>query len=188
MEKQIWKGKFYVLPVAEFSTPLANYLSDYQPYSLGLHTNQFMLRGILQYKLDMGLYLRGSVAHLWRTETKVERDYYYNNGSYYTEWMDVPNAWNYQGTLGIWLFNDALRVEGNYTVLRSTSGDDIRTWNAPQPTNKVNSDQIGGFAQYYVSKLPGLGIIAFYSTVLEGRNTGKMTNFGGGITYQFKIF
>lgn len=188
MDKQIWKGKLYLLPVAEFSTPVSNYLSDYQPYSLGLHTNQFLLRGIVQYKLDMGLYLRASAAHLWRTETKIERDYYYNNGSYYTQWMDVPNAWNYQGTLGIWLFNDALRVEGNYTVLRCTSGDDIRAWNAPQPTNKVEMVQVGGFAQYYISQVPGLGIIAFYNTTLEGRNAGEMTNFGGGITYQFKLF
>ena len=188
IEKQLWKGKLYLLPVAEFSTPLSNYLSDYQPYSLGLHTNQFLMRGTIQYKLDMGLYLRGSAAHLWRTETRIERDYYYNNGSYYTEWMDVPNAWNFQATAGIWLFNDALRVEGTYTSLRCTSGDDIRAWNAPQPTNKVEADQIGGFAQYYFPQVPGLGVIAYYSTVLEGRNAANMTGFGGGITYQFKLF
>ncbi|HLF62765.1 MAG TPA: hypothetical protein VI603_03395 [Saprospiraceae bacterium] len=188
MEKQLWKGKLYLLPVAEFSTPVSNYLSDYQPYSLGLHTDHLSLRGILQYKLDMGLYLRGSIAHLWRTETKIERDYYYNNGSYYTEWMDVPNAWNYQATAGIWLFNDALKIEGNYTWLRSTSGDDIRAWNPGQPTNKVEVNEVGGSIQYRIPQLPGLGIYAHYSTIVEGRNMGKFTNIGGGLTYQFKLF
>ncbi len=187
MDKQLWKGKVYFLPVAEFSTPVSNYLSDYAPYSLGLGTNQFTLRGILQYKLDMGFYLRGSAAHIWRTETKVERDYYYNNGSYYTEWMDVPNAWNYQATAGIWLLNNALKFEGNYTVIRSTSGDDIRPWNGGQPTNKVNVDQIDGAIHYYIQQLPGLRVLAYYSTTLEGRNMGKFTNIGGGITYQFNI-
>ena len=188
LEKPLWKGKVYLLPVAEFSTPMSNYLSDYQPYSIGLHTDQFMLRAIAQYRLEMGLYVRGSAAHLWRGQTKIERDFYYNNGAYYSQWMDVPNAWNYQATAGIWLLDDALRIEGNYTLFRSTSGDDIRTWNAPQPTNKVEADQIGAFAQYYITKLPGLGVIAYYSRVLEGKNAAQMTSYGGGITYQFKLF
>lgn len=189
--KKVGKGKLMLLPVVAFSTPMTNYLSDYQPYSLGLGTTEWTLRGIVQYELDKGPYVRGSVAHLWRGQTEVERDYYYNNGSYYTTYMDVPNSWNYQGTLGAWLFGSSLQVEATYFVMNSTSGDDIREYNAPQPTNKVEFSQVSFFAHYYfkkIEKIKGLGVMGYYSQMLdEGRNMGKFTNMGGGFTYQFKF-
>lgn len=190
IKKQIGKGNLAVLGTAAFATPMSNYLSDYMPYSLGLGTNEITLRGILHYQLDKGMYVRAAAAHLWRGQTEAERDYYYNNGSYYTTFMDVPNAWNYNATLGTWLFDYALRLEVNYMVMKSTSGDDIRLYNSPQPTNKVEVEQLGGFAQYYfknVQKIKGLGVLAYYTQMINGRNMGKFTNIGVGATYQFNV-
>ena len=188
IKKKIGKGNLAALATAAFATPMSNYLSDYMPYSLGLGTNEGTLRGILHYQLDKGMYVRVAGAHLWRGQTETERDYYYNNGSYYTPFMDVPNAWNYNATIGTWLFDYALRLEANYTALKSTSGDDIRKYNSPQPTNKVEVAQVGGFAQYYFKKnLKGLGVLAYYSQLIDGRNMGKFTNIGVGATYQFRV-
>jgi hypothetical protein len=187
LNKQIGRGKLAFLTTVGYSTPITNYLSDYMPYSIGFGANEVSLRGILQYQWDKGMYVRTSLAHLWRGQTKAERDYYYNNGSYYTAWMDVPNAWTYDGVAGIWLLENSLRIEASYMGLKSTSGDDIRSYNAPQPTNKVNVDQVGGFAQYYFRKIKGLGVLGYYSQIVNGRNMGKFTTFGVGATYQFKI-
>jgi len=188
IKKEIGKGNLKLLGTAAFATPMSNYLSDYMPYSIGLGTNEWTLRGILHYQLDKGMYARVAGAHLWRGQTEVERDYYYNNGSYYTTYMDVPNAWNYNATLGTWLFRYALRIEASYMVLKSTSGDDIRPYNSPHPTNKMEVEQVGFFAQYYFKeKLKGLGVLAYYSQVIDGRNIGKSTNIGVGATYQFKV-
>jgi hypothetical protein len=182
------KATLSVLAVAGFSTPVSNYLSDYRPYSIGSGTNQLSLRGILQYEFRSGLYGRVSGAYLWRGQTEAERDYYYNNGSYYTAWMDVPSAWNVDLVAGAWLFDYALRLEAVYTGLRSTTGDDIRAYNAPQPTNKVNFDQLSLTGQYYFKNgLKGLGLLASFSHTLNGRNVGKATGFGAGLTYQFKL-
>jgi hypothetical protein len=104
--------------------------------------------------------------------------------------MDVPNALNYNCSVGTWLFNSALKIEANYMGLRSTSGDDIRIYNSPQPTNQVEVDQVGFFAQYYfktIKPLQGFGVIASYSKMIHGRNMGQFQNYGFGITYQFKI-
>lgn len=188
IKKKIANGNLSVLTTVAYATPMSDYLSDYMPYSLGLGTNEFTLRGIVHYQLDKGMYARVAGAYLWRGQTEAERDYYYNNGSYYTTWMDVPNAWNYNATLGTWLFNYALRVEASYVALKSTSGDDIRAYNAPQPTNKMEMEQVGFFAQYYFKKkVKGLGILSYYSQVINGRNMGKSTNIGVGATYQFKV-
>ena len=188
IKKKLGKGNLAALATAAFATPMSNYLSDYMPYSLGLGTNEGTLRGIVHYQLDKGMYARVAGAHLWRGQTETERDYYYNNGSYYTPFMDVPNAWNCNATIGTWLFDYALKVEVNYMALMSTGGDDIRAYNAPQPTNKVEVSQVGGFAQYYFKKnLKGLGVLAYYSQMIDGRNMGKFTNIGVGATYQFRV-
>lgn len=187
VNRQAEKGELAFLATLGFSTPLTNYLSDYRPYSIGFGANELSLRGILQYKWNNGLYARAALAYLWRGQTKAERDYYYNNGSYYTAWMDVPSAWHYQGTLGKWMLDNSLKIEAVYTGLRSVSGDDIRPYIAPQPTNKVHEGLLGASAQYYFSKPKGLGLLAYFSQMLSGRNTGKPSIFGGGITYQFKI-
>ena len=149
MNKAMGKGKLAVLATLGFATPMSNYLSDFMPFSIGLGTNELSLRGIIQYRFGNRFYVRSALAHLWRGQTEAERDYYYNNGSYYTSWMDVPNAWNYNGVIGITLFDNSLKLEANYTGLSSTNGDDIRKYNAPQPTNKVEWEQIGFFSQYY---------------------------------------
>jgi len=188
-DQQLGPGKASFFTTVGYSFPVSNYLSDYMPFSIGLKTREATLRGILQYRMDMGLYARGTFAYLWRGQSKVERDYYYNNGSFYSEWMDVPNALNYSGTVGIWLFNSALKVEANYIAVHCVSGDDIRIYNTPQPTNKMNFDQVGVFAHYFFkgNTLKGLGLMASYGNIINGRNMGKAQSVGGGVTYQFQL-
>lgn len=181
------KGTFTALATAGFSTPFTNYLSDYRPYSIGSGATEFSLRAISQYQWNNGFYVRGALAHLWRGYTEAERDYYYNNGSYYTAWMDVPNAWTYEGIIGKWFFDTSLKLELSYMSLTSTSGDDIRAYNAAQPTNKVEFDRLGFSAQYFIKSIKGLGVVAYHNRVVDGRNTPKLSNTGFGITYQFNV-
>ena len=190
INQQVGPGKIALLATGGYSTPITNYLSDYRPYSIGFGANEVSLRGIAQYRMDMGFYGRVAGGYLFRGETKAERNYYYANGSYYTPWMDVPNALEYQAVVGIWLLDNALKVEANYYGLKSTSGDDIRKYNAAQPTNKVEVGQVGGNVQYYFNNIKGigiLGVLGYYNAVISGRNTGKFSMFGAGLTYQFKI-
>jgi hypothetical protein len=188
--KEIGKHRISALAVGQFGTPMSNYLSDYMPYSLGLGTQELVGRVIAQYEFNKMVYARGSAAYVWRGQTEVERPYYYANGSYYSTFMDVPSAVNYQAVLGGLLLKHNLRLEASYSVLNCVSGDDIRRWNMPQPTNKMEVTQVGFFAQYYfksIEPLKRFSLMATYNQVLEGRNMGKATNIGGGITYQFTL-
>lgn len=187
LKKESEKGVFSAFASLNFSTPVSNYLSDYQPYSLGLGTPQLAWKAILHYKWNNGLYLRGVGGYIWKGYTEAEREYYYNEGSYYTSWMDVPSSWNYELVLGKWFFQNALRLELNYGSQYSTSGDDIRVYNAPQATNQVNMDRVGAFAHYYFPKIKGLGVLASYSQIIDGKNAPKMTSLGLGVTYQFQL-
>lgn len=187
LERPVGKGQLSLFTTIGYTTPATNYLSDYMPYSLGFGAPEFALRGIAKYQLKNGIYIRGMAAHLWRGYTEAERDYYYNNGSYYTALMDVPNAWNFEGIIGSWFLDYSLKLELNYSGLKSTSGDDIRAYNAAQPTNRVKFDRIGIAAQYYFPSIKGLGVVGYHSRVVNGLNTAKLSNTGLGLTYQFNF-
>lgn len=187
LEKSIGKGKLTGFSNLSYSTPASNYLADYMPFSLGFGAKELGIRAIGKYELEKGAYFRASYAYLNRGTTNAEREYYYANGSVYTSTMDVPDALQGQLTLGSWLFNYRLRVEASLTTIRSTSGDDIRTYCMPLPTNKVNFDRVEGFAQYYFKgNGRGFGLIASYQQAISGRNMGQFSGYGLGITYQFK--
>lgn len=186
-EATLGKGRLSLFGSLLFSTPASNYLSDYQPYSLGLGTPQLAWRALGHYELNEGFYTRLVIGYLWRGYTKAEREYYFNEGSYYTPWMDVPSSWNIDLTVGKWFLERSLRFEISYRNQNATSGDDIRAYNAPQPTNQVDFSRLGGFAHYYFPQVKGLGVLASINQVVSGRNAPKMTSFGVGVTYQFSL-
>lgn len=187
LEKEVGKGKMSLFTNLSYNTPFTNYLSDYLPFSIGLGTQELGARAIAAYRLNRGLYFRGSMAYLWRGQTEAEKAYYYNNGSYYTTFMDVPNAMNYNLTVGHWFLKNRLRVETTYANLYCLSGDDIRSYNMGQPTNKMDFAFVGGFAQYYLQNAKNLGIIAYYNHFVNGRNMGKFNMVGIGLNYQFQL-
>ncbi len=182
------KGKLKVFSNLSFSTPASNYLADYLPFSLGFGTNELGLRAIGLYELDKGPYFRISGAYLHRGATQAERDFYYEDDAFYTSTMDVPDALHAQASLGSWFFQKKLRVEASLTSFRCASGGDIRAYNSPQPTNKVDFDRLEGLAQYYFNNVKGLGVLAYYNHMFSGRNMGQFSGYGLGLTYQFNAF
>jgi hypothetical protein len=181
-------GKLAFNPTVGFTMPMSNYLEDYAPFSLGLGCPDLTLRANLQYKLNMGLYLRGTAAYDLRGNAKIERDYYYTTHSVYSDKVDVPNAVNYTATLGAWLLKNSLNIDVTYDGQTTDGGFDIRKQDAGFPSNKMNFTRIGGFAHYYFNFIPGLGVLAGANQILTGRNVGKAMAFYGGITYQFQLF
>lgn len=188
LQKQLGSGRLLLLTNTHFSFPAGNYLSDYMPFSLGLGAPELGLRGIAGYKMDNGLVFRTALAYLWRGQTEVEREYYYQDGSVYSTFMDVPNALNFHAAIGYWALDNRLRMEATYMVMNSLSGDDIRAYNRPQPTNQMDASQIGAWIQYFNKGDRGLGALAYVNYTMDGRNVGKATTIGLGLTYQFKVY
>ncbi len=185
LNKDFNKGTLTGLATLGFSTPITNYLPDYMPYSIGLGAPELTYRAIVEYRNSSDWYFHGAGTYLWRGYAEAEREYYYNNGSFYTPWMDVPNAITAEASIGKWLFANALQVQLSYFNSISLSGDDIRPYNAPQLTNKVNMTRVGLFAHYFFQKVTGLGIVAYHNRVVSGRNAPQMNTTGLGVTYFF---
>lgn len=100
VQKQVFPGRLLFLTNAHFARPVGNYLSDYMPFSVGGGAPELGLRGIGGYKMDNGLVFRAALAYIWRGQTEVERDYYYQDGSVYSPFMNVPNVVNFHGAIG----------------------------------------------------------------------------------------
>lgn len=188
LQQQAGRGRIFLLTNTHLSTPVGSYLSDYMPFSIGAGAPEIGMRGITGYKMDNGLVFRFAAAYLWRGQTEIERAYYYQNGSVYSTFMNVPNALNIHGAIGYWTLDKRLRLEATYMSLNCLSGDDIRSYNRPQPTNKMEVSQVGIWTQYYIKADRGFGAIAYFNQTISGRNMGKAASLGLGITYQFKAY
>ncbi len=187
LQKQLGKNKLTALASVGFSTPASNYTPDYMPYSIGFGAPELAYRSIVQHDWNKGAYTRLGGSYLWRSYAQAEREFHDNNGSVNSHWMEVPNAITIEAALGKFLFKNRLQVEATYFSLNSLSGDTIRPFDAPKPTNKVNFGRVGLFGHYFSKKVNGLGIIAYYNRNITGKNAPQATTTGLGITY-FSIF
>ncbi len=180
-------GDLTLHAVVGATLPISSYVEDYAPYSLGLGCADISLRGIIQYKLPAGPYLRGLAAYHLRGNANIERDYYYTTHGVYSDVVDMPNAVTYGITLGSWFLNDILKVEVMYEGMNTLGGFDIRRQDAGFPSNKMIFTRMGGGFQVFPGQ-SGLGVLGSVHQVLTGRNVGKSLAFNAGLTYQFGLW
>jgi hypothetical protein len=188
LNKDMGAGKFTFHPSVGVTLPTSEYLEDYAPFSLGLGCPDLALRGILQYKLHAGPYLRGTAAYQLRGNAKIERDFYYTTHGIYSDVIDMPNAVTYGITLGSWMLKNTLKLEVTYDGFNTIGGHDIRRQDVGFPSNNMEFTRIGGGLHYYFPFNPAFSVIGGYSTILTGRNVGQASSFTAGLAYQFHLF
>lgn len=188
IEKPLGPGDIGLLATVGLTTPASNYLPDYAPFSLGNGSTEGSLRGILQYSLKKGPYLRVLGGYHLRSNTTVERDYYYTTHGVYSDEVDMPNAVTYEAVLGTWILNNTLKIEATYDGMKSLGGFDIRRQDAGFPSNKMIFTRVGGGLKYEFPKPAGLSLFASGGMVLTGRNVGQSTFISGGVAYAFKVW
>lgn len=188
LDKPLGPGDFQLFGVAGFSGPASDYLSDYMPLNLGLASYEGTFRAIVQYQFDQGFYVHSQAGYHLRSNTEIERDFYYTTHAVYSNEVDVPDAVSWDVAAGSWLFDNTLRAEARVEGMTSLSGTDIRRQDAPFPGNRMVSTRVGAFAQYYTPWVKGLSVLASGFYTVSGRNVGQSTVLTGGIAYQFGLW
>lgn len=184
INKKIGYGRLSVIGIAGGSVPLDNYVADYLPLSIGLHSKTALARLMVDYQRG-NLFATGSASYVYRDNIKIDRTSYYTTEMHYTNEVEMPDGASFNFRMGYrsqrWI---AEAIVNNWTTL---GGFDITRNNMPFPSNRMNATSIGVNVKYVMPFLPELSVVAGGNTVVAGRNMGQSTTVDGSIFYVFNL-
>ncbi len=186
-ETTLGKGTFKTLASIGYSTPMSDYVPD-AAYPIGLGCPDGIFRGILHYDADMGLYGRVDGAYHLRGSAFLQRTYYYSTQGYYSDEVDMPNAFDYNAVVGYITPNKKFQAEAAFMAVTTFDGFDIRRQDGMFPSNDIEATRVGINLDYYDLLTKGLALHVNTAYTLAGSNIGKATVFSVGASYQFPIW
>ncbi len=175
-------NKLSLYAIAGISTPLSDYLIDYLPLSVGLGSTNLITRGMVDFKHNR-FTITGSATHIFRSNIKIDRDFYYDTEAHLSNEVDMPDAEQFQlrtGYRGRYLI-----AEATITQWTTLGGFDITRNNMPFPSNKMNATTVGANFKYTLKKCNKLSLLAGGNYTIAGRNVGQSMAFNAGAFYAF---
>lgn len=182
VKHEIGKGSLSLHAILSGSIPASNYEADFLPLSIGLHSKNVALRGLLNYQVSQ-FFVAGAYQYVHRSNITIDRNSYYTTEMHYTNEVQMPDVSNYLISAGFRSLQ--FNAEATFTQVDTHGGFDIRKNDNPFPSNKMNSQIAGLILKYTFTKIPGLELTAGGNYVLKGRNVGQSRSFYGGIYYIF---
>jgi hypothetical protein len=175
------KGKLAAFAIGNFSFPVTNYVADFLPMSIGLHSKNLTFRGMLDYQLGK-FFTTASGYYTLRSNIKIDRTSYYDTEMHLTNEVDMPNVAGFNARAGYrsrtWI------AEAVLDNMNTLGGFDIRKNDMPFPSNKMNATMTGvNFKYSFAKALRGLELTAGAKYTVAGRNVGQATMVNGGIFY-----
>ncbi|MES1214046.1 MAG: hypothetical protein ABUT20_00905, partial [Bacteroidota bacterium] len=162
------------------STPLSNYVVDYLPLSIGLHSTNVMFRVMLDAQLD-NFFVTGSATYVYRSDVKIDRTSYYTTETHLTNKVDMPNVASFNIRVGLRTYHWI--VEGVFNRMVTLDGFDITRNNMPFPSNQMNASTAGVNIKYTPAFMPRLSLVGDCNYVTTGINVGQSLTIGGAIFY-----
>jgi hypothetical protein len=180
VEQNIGNGVLSLYALGGGSVPLTNYIADYLPLSIGLHSKTLSGRIMADYQSG-NFFVTASGTYTYRDNIKIDRTSYYTTEIHYTNEVDMPNMTSFNFRIGYrserWIIEAVL---ANMTTL---GGFDIRKNDMPFPSNKMNATMGGAHFKYNFKAVTGLSLTGGGNYTLAGRNVGQATAFDIGVFY-----
>jgi len=183
LETEILKGKFSVQLIGGGIIPLTNYVADFLPMSIGLHSKTLFGRSILHFSGAKHLSLLVSGTFMRRGNVEIDRTSYYTTHQVYSNQVDMPDAAQLAFRGGYYSYRWAaeLIAEKNSTL----GGFDIRRQDMPFLSNDMDATRVGITASYRLPFLADLQVIGTAMQTIDGRNVGKSLTWSVGVTKFF---
>jgi len=179
-EKTIGKGDLSLYALAGASVPLSNYVADFLPLSIGLHSKTFSLRAMGDYQLGK-FFVTASGTYIFRSNIKIDRDAYYTTEMHYTSEVEMHDAASFNIRAGYrskyWV------AEGVFDKMNTLGGFDIRKNDMPFPSNRMNATRVGASFKHTLKAVKGLELTGGTMYSIAGRNVGQSTTFNAGVFY-----
>ncbi|MGC4102193.1 hypothetical protein [Ferruginibacter sp.] len=180
VEQELGKGTFSVYTIGGVSFPLTNYVADYLPLSIGLHSKTALVRLMLDYQVG-NLFVTGSGTYVARDNIKIDRTSYYTTEMHLTNEVEMPDGASYNFRAGY--RSEKLIAEAVLNGWRTLGGFDITRNNMPFPSNKMNATTIGVNCKYVVTADHKLSLVGGANATIAGRNMGQATTVYGSVFY-----
>lgn len=180
IEKDLGAGTFSLYTIGGLSIPVTNYVADYLPLSIGLHSKTASARLMADYQIGAA-FATAAYTFVARDNVKIDRDAYYTTESHLTNIIDMPNASNFNCRAGY--RSSKMILEAVLNKFTTLGGFDITKNNMPFPSNKMNATTLGINVKYVASNDHALSIIGGANKTIAGRNMGQATAFYTGIFY-----
>ena len=182
--RKIGAGKLKLFGAAGGSLPLTNYMADYLPLSIGLHSRTASGRIIADYQLGH-FFVTATGTYTWRSNITIDEASYYTTEFHQTNQVQMPNENSYIFRAGY--RSRSWTAEAILSGMTTLGGFDIRRNDMPFPSNRMDATMAGTHIKYEFAggKLKGLSFTADGSYTVAGRNVGQAAMFGAGIFYTF---
>lgn len=180
VETKLGKGLLSVYGIGGVSFPTTNYVADFLPLSIGLHSTNLSLRAMVDYQQG-NLFATASGTYVVRSNIKIDRDSYYTTEMHNTNQVAMPDASNYQLRAGY--RSSRMIAEAILNQWNTLGGFDITRNNMPFPCNKMNATTLGVNIKYNLKAVDGLSLIGGGAVTLAGRNMGQASSVNAGIFY-----
>lgn len=164
------------------SMPLTNYVADYLPLSIGLHSRNVQGRLILDAQKG-NWYGTASGQYLVRSNSTIDRTAYYTTEMVYSNQVALPDVVTFNIRAG-WRKDADLILEVVYDQMNTLGGFDMRKNEMPFLSNTMNARRLGVNCKLPIPKTNGLSFMGSAMTTLSGRNMGKANMFTAGFVYQ----
>lgn len=181
VEKEMLGGIFSLYGIGGVSFPLTNYVADFLPLSIGLHSKTASARIMADYQTG-SFFVTGSATYVLRDNIKIDRTAYYTTEAHLTNEVKMPDGASFNFRTGI--RNEKLIAEAVINNWTTLGGFDITRNNMPFPSNKMNATTIGVNIKYVI--LPStneVSLVAGGNTTVAGRNMGQANTFYGSVFY-----
>jgi hypothetical protein len=174
------RGVLSLFAVGGGSVPLTNYLADYLPLSIGLHSKTLSGRIIADYQLGH-FFATASGTYTWRSNITIDEQSYYTTELILSNKVQMPN----QTTLNFHTGYRANRliIEAMVSDMTTLGGFNIRKNDMPFPSNRMDATMVGAHVKYEFKQVKGLSVTADGNYTVAGRNVGQATTIDAGVFY-----
>lgn len=180
VETKLGEGTISVYGIGGVSFPTTNYVADFLPMSIGLHSTNLSMRGMVDYQMGKW-FATVSGTYVVRNNIKIDRTSYYTTEMHLTNEVSMPDASNIQFRTGY--RSGRMIAEAIINNWITLGGFDITRNNMPFPSNKMNATTAGINIKYNIRAVDGLALIGGGSITLAGRNMGQASSINGGVFY-----
>ena len=179
-------GTLRAFAAASAGIPMTDYNNELMPLSLGTRSTNVSWRGTLNYQASANWFVTGTAAYSWRSQTTLDREYYFADDSdefIFSDTVDMPNAMDFGVSGG--MMTRRLMAAVFLSRQRTLGGGDIRRQDMPFVSNRMNASKAGVMAMLPIPWHPSLQFQFAVSQTFEGRNVGESTSVTTGILYRF---